>query len=57
MSEENTKDYYIERAAKARSMADLATTPAARAIHLELARGYDTQATRARLASHDDDET
>jgi hypothetical protein len=47
MSDQNTNDYYAGRAAKERVMADLAATPAARAIHLALAQGYDARVVAA----------
>ncbi|WP_332803697.1 hypothetical protein [Sphingomonas sp. RT2P30] len=44
MPKQIDREYFASRAVKARAMAELATTPAARSIHLELAADYDQRA-------------
>ncbi len=41
MSGKNTNSYYADRAAKERAIADKATDPAIRKIHIEMATGYE----------------
>ena len=40
-----TKKQYLAWATRARTQAEEATTPTARAIHLEIAKEYETKAT------------
>lgn len=47
MQKKPDKPQYLAWAAKARGQADDATTASARAIHLELAAGYDAKAADA----------
>ncbi|MDB5577561.1 MAG: hypothetical protein JWR80_2737 [Bradyrhizobium sp.] len=50
MAMRQTKEQYLARAAKARAQADEATTSAARAIHLQIAREYEEKAAAAHNA-------
>nr|WP_299852446.1 hypothetical protein [Sphingomonas bacterium] len=47
MSDRQKKQQYLAWAARARQQADEATTAAARAIHLEIARDYEAKAAAA----------
>lgn len=47
MSDELDSTYFAEHAAKARELAERATAPRARTIHLEMAADYDARAARA----------
>ncbi len=47
MSEELDCTYFAEHAAKARELAERATAPGARNIHLEMAADYDARAAKA----------
>jgi len=44
---EQTKHEYLARAAKARQLAEAATTATAKSIHLEIARDYEAKAAAA----------
>jgi hypothetical protein len=50
MREMPDKEQYLAWAAKARGQADDATTPAARALHLEIAADYEAKAARTDAA-------